>query len=42
VAGDKDAVEACLSRAVCAGKIGLGEARRRIAESVMTFFFRFP
>ena len=29
-AGDKDAVEACLSRAVCAGKIGLDEARRRI------------
>ena len=29
-AGDKDAVEACLSRAVCAGNIGLDEARRRI------------
>ena len=29
-AGDKGAVEACLSRAVCAGKIGLNEARRRI------------
>ena len=29
-AGEKDAVEACLSRAVCAGKIGLDEARRRI------------
>ena len=30
MAGDKDAVEACLSRAVCVGKIGMGEARRRI------------
>jgi hypothetical protein len=29
-AGEKDAVEACLARAVCAGKIGLDEARRRI------------
>lgn len=29
-AGEKDAVEACWSRAVCAGKIGLDEARRRI------------
>jgi hypothetical protein len=29
-AGEKDAIEACLSRAVCAGKIGLDEARRRI------------
>ena len=29
-AGEKDAVEACLSRAVCAGKIALDEARRRI------------
>ncbi len=27
---DKDAVEACLSRAVCAGRIGLDEARHRI------------
>ena len=30
MAGDKDAIDACLSRAVCAGKIGLDEARRRI------------
>ena len=29
-AGEKDAVEACLSRAVCAGEILLDEARRRI------------
>ena len=29
-AGEKDAIEACLARAVCAGKIGLDEARRRI------------
>ncbi len=29
-AGEKDAIEACLSRAVCAGRIGLDEARRRI------------
>ena len=29
-AGDKDVVEACLSRAVCTGQIGLDEARRRI------------
>jgi hypothetical protein len=29
-AGEKDAREACLARAVCAGKIGLDEARRRI------------
>jgi len=29
-ATEKDAVEACLSRAVCTGKIGLDEARRRI------------
>ena len=29
-AGDKDAIEACLARAVCAGKITLDDARRRI------------
>ena len=29
-AGQKDAIEACLARAVCAGKITLDEARRRI------------
>jgi hypothetical protein len=29
-ADDKDRLEACLSRAVCAGKISLVEARRRI------------
>ena len=29
-AGEKDAIEACLSRAVCAGAITLDEARRRI------------
>jgi hypothetical protein len=29
-AGEKDAIEACLARAVCASKIGLDEARRRI------------
>ena len=29
-AGEKDQIEACLARAVCAGKIGLDEARRRI------------
>jgi hypothetical protein len=29
-AGEKDAREACLARAVCAGKIGLDDARRRI------------
>ncbi len=29
-AGDKDHIEACLARAVCAGQIGLDEARRRI------------
>ena len=29
-AGEKDRIEACLSRAVCAGAITLDEARRRI------------
>ena len=29
-AGEKDQIEACLARAVCAGKIGLDDARRRI------------
>jgi hypothetical protein len=29
-AGQKDAIEACLARAVCTGKITLDEARRRI------------
>ena len=29
-AGEKDRIEACLSRAVCAGTITLDEARRRI------------
>lgn len=29
-ASEKDAVEGCLARAVCAGKVGLDEARRRI------------
>ncbi len=29
-AGEKDAIEACLSRATCAGKITLDDARRRI------------
>ncbi|HXW22413.1 MAG TPA: hypothetical protein VEK14_05850 [Rhodomicrobium sp.] len=29
-AGEKDAVETCLSRAVCSGRIGLDEARQRI------------
>lgn len=29
-ADDKDRIETCLSRAVCAGKIDLDEARRRI------------
>lgn len=29
-ADDKDRIEACLSRAVCAGKISLDEARKRI------------
>ena len=29
-AGEKDHIEACLARAVCAGKIGLDDARRRI------------